>query len=204
MSSDFKKFWIGQTISNLGSSFTQWAVPLLVYQLTHSALSLGVATAFDLHSLPPVRAADRRLDGPRRPQEGDDRARLGERHRDPLDSARRAVRAPDGLVDLRRHVHPVDDLHRFQRGRVRSDPEPRFHRRSRDRQWSDPGDLLGSAGCGAAPRRRAPLGHAVDVGDVVRLRVVRRLRLVTCARSRELQRTDRRAEGADEDPARRP
>ncbi|HVR12986.1 MAG TPA: MFS transporter, partial [Gaiellaceae bacterium] len=45
MSSDFKKFWIGQTISNLGSSFTQWAVPLLVYQLTHSALSLGVATA---------------------------------------------------------------------------------------------------------------------------------------------------------------
>ncbi|MBA3734773.1 MAG: MFS transporter [Actinobacteria bacterium] len=45
MSSDFKKFWIGQTISNLGSSFTQWAVPLLVYQLTHSALNLGIATA---------------------------------------------------------------------------------------------------------------------------------------------------------------
>ena len=45
MSSDFKKFWVGQTISNLGSSFTQWAVPLLVYQLTHSAVSLGVATA---------------------------------------------------------------------------------------------------------------------------------------------------------------
>jgi len=46
VSSDFKKFWIGQTISNLGSSFTQWAIPLLVYQLTHSALSLGIATAF--------------------------------------------------------------------------------------------------------------------------------------------------------------
>jgi predicted MFS family arabinose efflux permease len=45
VSSDFKKFWVGQTISNLGSSFTQWAVPLLVYQLTHSAVSLGVATA---------------------------------------------------------------------------------------------------------------------------------------------------------------
>ena len=45
MSSDFKKFWVGQTISNLGSSFTQWAVPLLVYQLTHSAVSLGIATA---------------------------------------------------------------------------------------------------------------------------------------------------------------
>ena len=45
MSSDFKKFWAGQTISNLGSSFTQWAVPLLVYQLTHSAVSLGIATA---------------------------------------------------------------------------------------------------------------------------------------------------------------
>jgi MFS family permease len=45
VTSDFKKFWVGQTISNLGSSFTQWAVPLLVYQLTHSAVSLGVATA---------------------------------------------------------------------------------------------------------------------------------------------------------------
>jgi MFS family permease len=45
LSADFWKFWAGQTISNLGSSFTQWAVPLLVYKLTHSALSLGVATA---------------------------------------------------------------------------------------------------------------------------------------------------------------
>jgi MFS family permease len=45
VSSDFQKFWFGQTISNLGSSFTQWAVPLLVYKLTHSAVSLGVATA---------------------------------------------------------------------------------------------------------------------------------------------------------------
>ena len=45
LSLDFWKFWAGQTISNLGSSFTQWAVPLLAYKLTHSALSLGVATA---------------------------------------------------------------------------------------------------------------------------------------------------------------
>lgn len=45
MSRDFVKFWVGQTISNLGSSFTQWAVPLLVFQLTHSAVSLGVALA---------------------------------------------------------------------------------------------------------------------------------------------------------------
>src|SRR5919109_2538215 len=45
MSLDFWKFWTGQTISNLGSSFTQWAVPLLVFQLTHSAVNLGVATA---------------------------------------------------------------------------------------------------------------------------------------------------------------
>ncbi|HWJ31346.1 MAG TPA: MFS transporter [Gaiellaceae bacterium] len=45
MSADFAKFWAGQTISNLGSSFTQWAVPLLVFQLTHSAVNLGVATA---------------------------------------------------------------------------------------------------------------------------------------------------------------
>jgi len=45
MSRDFTKFWVGQTISNLGSSFTQWAVPLLVFQLTHSAVNLGIATA---------------------------------------------------------------------------------------------------------------------------------------------------------------
>jgi MFS family permease len=45
VSRDFAKFWTGQTVSNLGSSFTQWAVPLLVFQLTHSALNLGVAVA---------------------------------------------------------------------------------------------------------------------------------------------------------------
>ena len=45
MRGDFWKFWTGQTISNLGSSFTQWAVPLLVFRLTHSAVNLGVATA---------------------------------------------------------------------------------------------------------------------------------------------------------------
>ena len=45
LSLDFWKFWTGQTISNLGSSFTQWAIPLLVYRLTHSAVNLGVATA---------------------------------------------------------------------------------------------------------------------------------------------------------------
>ena len=45
LSADFWKFWAGQTISNLGSSFTQWAIPLLVYQLTHSAVNLGVAMA---------------------------------------------------------------------------------------------------------------------------------------------------------------
>ena len=45
LSADFLKFWVGQTISNLGSSFTLWAVPLLVFKLTHSAVSLGIATA---------------------------------------------------------------------------------------------------------------------------------------------------------------
>jgi MFS family permease len=45
VSPDFVKFWVGQTISNLGSSFTQWAVPLLVFQLTHSAVNLGVSMA---------------------------------------------------------------------------------------------------------------------------------------------------------------
>src|SRR5947209_6363017 len=30
---EFWKFWTGQTISNLGSSFTQFALPLLVFKL---------------------------------------------------------------------------------------------------------------------------------------------------------------------------
>ncbi len=42
---DFRKFWIGETISNLGSSFTQFALPLLIFKLTGSALNLGLATA---------------------------------------------------------------------------------------------------------------------------------------------------------------
>src|SRR5215472_12323103 len=42
---DFRKFWTGETISNLGSSFTQFALPLLVFKLTHSALNLGITTA---------------------------------------------------------------------------------------------------------------------------------------------------------------
>jgi len=42
---DFWKYWTGQTISNLGSSITLFALPLLVYQLTHSAINLGIATA---------------------------------------------------------------------------------------------------------------------------------------------------------------
>ncbi len=43
--SDFWKYWTGQTISNLGSSVTLFALPLLVYKLTGSALSLGITTA---------------------------------------------------------------------------------------------------------------------------------------------------------------
>jgi MFS family permease len=45
LSLDFWKFWTGQTISNLGSSFTMFALPLLVYKLTGSALSLAATTA---------------------------------------------------------------------------------------------------------------------------------------------------------------
>src|SRR5437870_10971438 len=45
LSADFWKFWTGQTISQLGSSFTQFATPLLIFKLTHSAVNLGIATA---------------------------------------------------------------------------------------------------------------------------------------------------------------
>lgn len=45
---DFWKFWAGQTISNLGSSFTLFALPLLIFKLTGSALNLGLATMVNL------------------------------------------------------------------------------------------------------------------------------------------------------------
>lgn len=45
LSSDFWKFWAGQTVSNLGTSVTSFAVPLLIYELTGSALNLGLASA---------------------------------------------------------------------------------------------------------------------------------------------------------------
>jgi len=45
MSRDFWKFWVGQTISNLGASFTQFALPLLVFKLTGSPLNLAITTA---------------------------------------------------------------------------------------------------------------------------------------------------------------
>src|SRR5215207_1902501 len=45
LSGDFWRFWAGQSISNLGSAFTGFAVPLLVFQLTGSALNLALASA---------------------------------------------------------------------------------------------------------------------------------------------------------------
>jgi MFS family permease len=47
LSGDFGRFWLGQTISNLGSSFTFFALPLLVFKLTGSPLNLGIATAVE-------------------------------------------------------------------------------------------------------------------------------------------------------------
>ncbi len=44
-SSDFWKFWTGQTISNLGTSFTLFALPLLVFKLSGSAVNLALTTA---------------------------------------------------------------------------------------------------------------------------------------------------------------
>ncbi len=45
MPADFAKFWAGQTISNLGSSVTLFALPLLVFKLTGSPLNLGATSA---------------------------------------------------------------------------------------------------------------------------------------------------------------
>jgi MFS family permease len=45
LNTDFWKFWTGQVISVLGTSFTQFAVPLLIFQLTHSAVNLALTMA---------------------------------------------------------------------------------------------------------------------------------------------------------------
>ena len=42
---DFWRFWVGETISAFGSSFTQFAIPLLVFKLTGSALCLAASAA---------------------------------------------------------------------------------------------------------------------------------------------------------------
>ena len=46
--SDFARFWTGQTISQLGSSFTLFALPLLVFKLTGSAVNLAITTASEM------------------------------------------------------------------------------------------------------------------------------------------------------------
>jgi len=43
---DFWLFFVGQTISNLGTSFTAFALPLLIYKLTGSAMNLALTTVF--------------------------------------------------------------------------------------------------------------------------------------------------------------
>jgi MFS family permease len=48
LSRDFWTFWTGQTVSNLGTSFTLFALPLLVYKLTGSAVNLAITTAANM------------------------------------------------------------------------------------------------------------------------------------------------------------
>lgn len=43
VTTDFARFWTGRTISSFGSAFTSFALPLLVYDLTRSALGLALA-----------------------------------------------------------------------------------------------------------------------------------------------------------------
>ncbi len=45
LTSDFWKFWTGQTISSLGSSFSRFALPLLVFKLTDSPVNLALTIA---------------------------------------------------------------------------------------------------------------------------------------------------------------
>ncbi|HEX7733563.1 MAG TPA: MFS transporter [Ktedonobacteraceae bacterium] len=44
LNSDFWKLWVGQTVSSLGSSFTLFALPLLIFKLSNSAINLSLST----------------------------------------------------------------------------------------------------------------------------------------------------------------
>ncbi len=48
LSRDFWMFWAGQSISALGSSFTTFALPLLIFKLTGSAIDLALASASNI------------------------------------------------------------------------------------------------------------------------------------------------------------
>lgn len=50
MRGDFWKFWAGETVSSFGNSITLFGLPLLVFQLSGSAVSLGIT--FALFGLP--------------------------------------------------------------------------------------------------------------------------------------------------------
>ena len=76
-SGDFGRFWLGQTISNLGSSFTFFALPLLVFKLTGSPHQPGPDHRRRVRPLSPLRAGHRGLGGPGGPQAPDDRHRPG-------------------------------------------------------------------------------------------------------------------------------
>lgn len=48
LTSSYRRYWLAQTVSSLGNAFTQFALPLLVFELTGSALDLAASTAFTL------------------------------------------------------------------------------------------------------------------------------------------------------------
>jgi hypothetical protein len=47
LSLDYWLFWVGFAVSSLGSAFTGFALPLLIFKLTGSAVNLGLATAIN-------------------------------------------------------------------------------------------------------------------------------------------------------------
>lgn len=46
---NFRLFWIGETISNLGNSLSQIAIIWLVKTLTGSAISMGISMLFSIY-----------------------------------------------------------------------------------------------------------------------------------------------------------
>ena len=169
---NFRRFWVGETVSLFGDQATLIALPLVgVLVLDASAAQMGYLDRGDALPEPALLAARRRLGRPPRPPApDDDRHRARPRGRAGGDPDRLRVRRADADPALRRQLpdrdaervllrlvqHALRDARAagaLSRGELAAERQPRLLvRRRAEPRRSARADLLGA---GRAGRRRA-------------------------------------------------